>query len=558
MCRQQALGRILILAFVLAVGTVGQLAAFSRDTHYYLTYVTTLGACFDWREAHIIASANRRIDGQSATKAEPNILKTHAKVQWHAFGHDDARLRELWFRALDEPDKDLQLIYLGQFLHFLQDWESHAGYPIGIGHAPATFLGKDPDSWALEHQRTDSMTMATANHSTRFCEAIGRPLDGAESPDVHFIATRRWVEEQDEVLEAIYEISDPRWKARKMGGFTRKGKKILRKNATLFERLIEEYMRSEPGKRVPADFEAGDPDLGLPTALPIRYDDDGIVLNLSEALAMAGQRASAEARFGADDQVAILTAKLEKGNWVVSVQIRNIGNQTAKEGRVGVGVYDPLTDEVLGEEIKFLEAIAPGRELETEFVITVADTEEDVIIVAWLEVDELEQINNEASFIPTGDIESIESGLEEIEERRQAKEFKRDDLEDFTDPKAWITDFDELCVVAWARLDDLDPTRYLAPARYWLEDSSGTEVPLRSSAIFDGSAWHISVLGRTERPAPKVWACFELQKDLCAEDGPSIQPVNLQVSLGTDDVKFIDTLDLEPELAQEIVSICDR
>ena len=558
MCRQRALGPTFILAFVLALGTVGPLAAFSRDTHYYLTYVTTLGTCFDWREAHIIASANRRIDGQSATKAEPNILKSYAKTHWHAFGHDDARLRELWFRALDEPDKDLQLIYLGQFLHFLQDWESHAGYPIGIGHATATFLGRDPDSWASEHQRTDSMIMANKDHTARFCDAIGRPLDSAESPEQEFVSTRRWLEEQDDVIEAIYETSSPKWKARKTGGFTRRGKKILRQNAILFEGLIEEYLQSQSAKRVPADFKAGDPDLGIPPALPFRYDSDGNVLNLSEALAMAGQRANPEARYGADDQVAILKAKKEEGDWVVSVQVRNIGSQTAKEGNVGVGVYDPLTDKALGEEIRPLPAIAPGKELEMEFVITVADAEEEVIIVAWLEVDELEQINNEASFIPKGDFEHIESELEDLDEERLAKEFKQDDLEDFTDPKVWITDFDELCVAAWARLDDLDPTRYLAPARYWLEDASGTEVPLRSSAIFDGSVWHISVLGRTDRPAPKVWACFEIRKDLCAEGGPSIQPVTLKVSLGTQDVKFIDTLDLELELAREIVSICDR
>ena len=81
------------------------------------------------------------------------------------------------YRALDEPNRDLQLVYFGQFLHFLQDWESHAGFPIGIGHATASFLGKDPDSWAMDRERTGGMIMATADHVPRFCAAIGRPLD---------------------------------------------------------------------------------------------------------------------------------------------------------------------------------------------------------------------------------------------------------------------------------------------------------------------------------------------------------------------------------------------
>ena len=97
--------------------------AFVLDSHYYLTFGLALGTCFDWDEAHIIASGNFMLDRNKTTKAEANFLKVRNKRIWHAFGHDDERLNILWARALEETDPDLRLMKFGQALHFIMDWE---------------------------------------------------------------------------------------------------------------------------------------------------------------------------------------------------------------------------------------------------------------------------------------------------------------------------------------------------------------------------------------------------------------------------------------------------
>ena len=81
---------------------------------------------------------------------------------------------------------------------------------------------------------------------------------------------------------------------------------------------------------------------------------------------------------------------------------------------------------------------------------------------------------------------------------------------------------------------------------------------LQSTIYFDGATWNISVLGRTQRPAPKVWACFKLDKDLCGESGSRIEPTALDITLGTEDVKIIDILELDGELVDRMTAVCDQ
>ena len=343
-----------------------------------------------------------------------------------------------------------------------------------------------------------------------------------------------------------------------MGGFTKKGKKILRENTLLLEEYIEEHLKPVPGKGVPDDYKAGDPERGLPPALPLSYDKHGSVLNGEEVLAIAGERIDPDALYGGNNQVEILQANEKGSSWKVTVRVENIGNQVTKAGQIGVGVYDPVTEEVLGEEVRPLAAIPPDKDLEMKFVIPVSDLGEEVLIIAWLEVDDLEQVNNEAWFIQAEDVDYIEDNLEEYLAERLEVDFGEEDLELLGDPKAWVTERDELCVVAWARLDDLDPTGFLEPATYWLEDASDTELPLQSTIYFDGATWNISVLGRTQRPAPKGWACFRLDKDLCGESGSMIEPTALHISLGTEDVKIIDILELDGEVVDRMTAVCDR
>ena len=123
----------------------GPVQAYELDSHYYLRFGLSLSTCFDWDEAHLIASGDWNMDANGSTHAEMNPVQKSNKINWHAFGHSDKRFRELWLRSVAEEDLELRLIKLGQFMHFLEDWESHAGYGIRIGHARDTYRGRDEE-----------------------------------------------------------------------------------------------------------------------------------------------------------------------------------------------------------------------------------------------------------------------------------------------------------------------------------------------------------------------------------------------------------------------------
>jgi len=143
---QNRLWPLLSEVFALLILLPGISAGFELDSHYYLRFGLSLSTCFDWDEAHLIASGDWGMDENGTTHAEMNPVQTRNKIDWHAFGHSDRRFHELWLRSTAEQDLELRLIKLGQFMHFLEDWEAHAGYGIRMGHARDTFRGRDPDS----------------------------------------------------------------------------------------------------------------------------------------------------------------------------------------------------------------------------------------------------------------------------------------------------------------------------------------------------------------------------------------------------------------------------
>ncbi len=118
---------LLATAFASLLAVSGPVSAYEIDTHYYLRFGLATSTCFDWHEAHLIASGDWGMDENASTHAEMNPVQVRNKIDFHAFGHSDARFRELWVRSRTELDLDLRLIKLGQFMHFLEDWESHAG-----------------------------------------------------------------------------------------------------------------------------------------------------------------------------------------------------------------------------------------------------------------------------------------------------------------------------------------------------------------------------------------------------------------------------------------------
>ncbi len=195
---------------------------YELDSHYYLRFGLSLSTCFDWDEAHLIASGDWNMDANGTTHAEMNPIQKKNKIGWHAFGHSDKRFHELWLRSAAEKDLDLRLIKLGQFMHFLEDWESHAGYGTRMGHARDTYRGRDPDSLGNSRAKNHRMVQSALDHLLKTCEELGRLHDDR---DRELIVLKTMLYD-DGLMDALYEQSDPDWKRGKLGGFRQEGPEI--------------------------------------------------------------------------------------------------------------------------------------------------------------------------------------------------------------------------------------------------------------------------------------------------------------------------------------------
>jgi hypothetical protein len=144
--------------------------AYEEDFHYYWTFFLALVCSFSWEEAHLIASADQRMD---ETDLEAD-LNDPDNENWHAFGTPDKvkkREDELWKRALSETDKKTQLAKFGQLLHFVQDENPHGGYPTGTGHAKD---GHAPDSMGHDPKKTEGSTKDTLEYMKKMLKQLGR------------------------------------------------------------------------------------------------------------------------------------------------------------------------------------------------------------------------------------------------------------------------------------------------------------------------------------------------------------------------------------------------
>jgi len=256
---------------------------YELDSHYYLRFGLSLSTCFDWGEAHLIASGDWNMDANGTTHAEMNPIQKRNKIDWHAFGHSDKRFHELWLRSAAEKDLELRLIKLGQFMHFLEDWESHAGYGIRIGHARDTYRGRDPDSLGSNPANNHRMVQSALDHLLKTCEDLGRLHDDRDR-ELIVLKTMLYA---DGIMDALYEQSEPDWKRGTLGGFRKEGPEIKSANKKRIEEFIEQKFMQRPDKNIPVDFEPGT-ERGIPPHLAIPYDRDGeIVSNRSVKEAMA-------------------------------------------------------------------------------------------------------------------------------------------------------------------------------------------------------------------------------------------------------------------------------
>ena len=252
----------------------GVSAGFEIGAHYYLRFGLSLSTCFDWDEAHLIASGDWALDENGTTMAEMNPVQTRNKIEWHAFGHSDRRFHELWQRSLNEPDLERRLVKLGQFMHFLEDWEAHAGYGIRMGHARDTFRGRDPDSLGNSFPKNHRMVQSALDHLLATCENLGR-LD--VDRDIRLIEIMNSLY-ADALMDDLFEAGEPDWKRRKLGTYRSKGSAIKAANKDRVERLIVDLFKPLPEKNIPPDFAPG-PETGIPPSLRIPFDRDGNIIS---------------------------------------------------------------------------------------------------------------------------------------------------------------------------------------------------------------------------------------------------------------------------------------
>jgi hypothetical protein len=252
-------------------------SAYGGDTHYYMRFAIALETCFDWDEAHLIASADYLVDKNRATTAEKHPLKQYNKIHWHAFGHNEERYNFLWERVLAEKDPELQLVKLGQFTHFISDWEAHFGFGVRMGHGLPTIKGKDPDSLANNRMNNYRMIGQTLTHMIEVCTIRGRTVGHDEDPE-RFLAEVLTELRDEPLMEELYEYNSRKWKNWGIRG--KKGKAILAENHRLIENLIQRRSIGHPERKIPSDFQPGDPEHGIPPPIGLKYNKKGDLLKV--------------------------------------------------------------------------------------------------------------------------------------------------------------------------------------------------------------------------------------------------------------------------------------
>ena len=327
------------------------------------------------------------VDGNRSTVAEHSPTKRHNKVAWHAFGHSSERYHELWRRVLDETDPSLRLVKLGQLLHFVQDWEAHARYPVHLGHAKATILGHDPDSLARSEPRTRHGVQATLDHLAAMCGEMGRLPQGILEPDEALPLMLHTVKRDRLVLD-LMAASDPAWRATPTGHLTKHGEEIMAENVERVERYILANLAAVPAKNVPADFRPGSDALGIPEPLQITFDLDG---NPTGDLAMhveaAGRQPVDDRLDPGDQRVRIVATKPTEIGWIVRVVVDNSGDREIEAGELTVHIVDGISEEPVGEATRPLPALAPGGSVEVELPIETTRPVEVALIGASAHAD---------------------------------------------------------------------------------------------------------------------------------------------------------------------------
>jgi hypothetical protein len=450
------------VAFASLLAISGPVGAYEIDTHYYLRFALAMSTCFDWHEAHLIASGDWGMDENASTHAEMNPVQVRNKIDFHAFGHSDARFRELWVRSRTEPDLDLRLIKLGQFMHFLEDWEAHAGYGIRMGHARDTFRGRDPDSLGNSRASNHRMTQSALDHLLATCDDLGR-LD--VDPDRELVRLMLWAF-RTEFPDVLYEQSNPGWKRGRAGGFRPEGDEIKAANRRWIEEVIAEHIAAQPGKNVPDDFTPGDLERGIPPSLQIPFGADGRVLS-KESVASSWRQWLNAAEYSPDVVVSLERVTIDWGGWQAHLTAVNEGELASEAGRMEVVVVDSDDERLLGQGVREMPSLAPGERVELTVRVHAPTPgewpEQDVIVGAFARVRDLSAMNDEDWLMP-GDADQETPDVElitDVDPPVSGQEVVR-----FTAaPKAFMME-NLVCLVVTAHVSGGDSTEKLEAAAF--------------------------------------------------------------------------------------------
>ena len=567
--------RPIVLALSLAAWATGAWG-YAGDTHYYLTFGMALETCFDWDEAHLLASADFLVDKNRTTTAEKHPVKKYNKINWHAFGSDQERFNALWERVLAEKDEELALVKLGQFLHFAGDWEAHHGYGVRMGHGVPTIFANDPDSLGNDRGNNLRMIDQTLYQMLQVCAAWGRLPDDGNDAD-RAIVDIYWKFIDHPVMDKLFESNTPRWK--KWGKRWKMGKRILAENHLLVEEMIALRAEQYPEREIPDDFTPGDPEKGLPPPLGVRYDKDGELVEVlgvevqllpeydGTEMSVVEEEAFEEKietelvddleqlvqdgrdlDLNANVQLSLQDAKLTETGWLVFAEYENLGSGPSEAGHLDLFVLDVGTEELLGEAEHAVPALAPDERVVSTLVVdSVAEPTKRVLIGASLKVNDLSADNNDVWFVPW---------KKEVDDVRKVKGKKKNHkrapgaVEFFGQPKIWVGDDGDGYLVVTAYVKGGDSSRRLGELRLTMGQTELT--------VGDTEGVWFSVPDTRRRLVPArgiFWLPHEEQ--ICREIDAGNRTVKIEV-LGEQVIPASTTFELDDDFVRDAKASCAR